>query len=298
MKRGPNKPTYPFTMNRNCEQAIGLRAWWASGLTGSLSAFDSSGRNNHASLSSFATPFTRTSGWTDGLDGGRGAIMFDGTDDVVNLEASKSAAFYFGAAAAYTISFWCKIIAQPSNTHGFMAGVRVTATGNGIYIYWEKAGSRFLNGYQGLNGNYQFRYSTGSLPLNTWMHVACSRDTTNTVGGTKIAINGVDDAGTTDTTGVPDDFNPVGAPRFSYGQDYQNVSFPSACVMEDVRIYNYALSTSTKRSLYDADTRWQLRWQSNPIILSRSGALPSPGGVRPHHSRRRSLAGGFIDMGL
>src|SRR5262245_36284442 len=110
MRRGPNKPNYPFTLNRDCEQAVGLRAWWASGLTGSLSAFDSSGNRNHSALSSFAAPFTRTSGWTEGVDGGRGALMFDGVDDVVSLEPAKSAAFWFGAATAFTIAFWFKII--------------------------------------------------------------------------------------------------------------------------------------------------------------------------------------------
>ncbi len=280
MRRTANKPSWPFGLNRNCIQSKGLRAWYAGGLVGSLSSFDSSGMKNHAGLSSFTAGFSRTSGWTDGLDGGRGAIIFDGVDDVVSLEASKSAATaYFLAASPFSITFWTKITAQPTNTHGFMAGVRVTSTGNGWYIYWEKAGSRFLFGYQGLNTNYQFRYSSGSLPLNTWMHVTCYRDSSVTVGGTKIAINGTDDAGTTDTTGIPDDILFVGAPVFSYGQDFQNVSFPSACVMEDVRIYTRCLDATTIRDLYDRDTRWQLRWQPSNIVIARAGLkLPAPAG--------------------
>jgi len=297
MKRGPNKPNWPFTLNR-CDQAVGLRAWWPGALTGGLVALDASGQRNNAVLSSFASPFTRTSGWTEGLDGGRGAWVFDGVDDVISLNAFSSAAFWFGAAAAFTISFWFKILAQPSNTHGFLAGVRVGATGNGYYIYWEKAGSRLLFGYQGLNGGYHFRYSS-ALSLSTWYHATCSRDTSNTIGGTKVAVNGTNDAGSTDTPGAPDDFSPIGSPLFCWGQDAQNTSFPSNCIMEDLKIHNRALPVATIRSLYDPDTRWQTRWQSNPIILSRSGGgLPTVGGVRPHHSRRRSLAGGFIDMDL
>ena len=277
MRRGPNKPNWPFTLNRDCDQAVGLRAWWPGALTGSFVALDVSGNRNNAVLSSFASPFTRTSGWTEGLDGGRGAWVFDGTDDVISLNAFSSLAFWFGATTAFTVSFWFKILAQPTNTHGFMAGVRVGATGNGYYIYWEKAGSRLLFGYQGLNGGYHFRYSS-ALSLSTWYHATCSRDTSNTIGGTKVAVNGTDDAGSTDTPGAPDDFSPIGSPLFCWGQDAQNTSFPSNCIMEDVRIYNRVPSVATIRNFYDRDTRWALRRQpSRTAKMFRAAAQPPIG---------------------
>jgi hypothetical protein len=285
MRRGQDKPNWPYTLNRDSDQAKTLLAWWPGAQVGSSFQHDLGPHSLHATLNGFPSPFTTATGWTAGKDGGRGAILFDGGgggSDYCALTAAKTSPWlYFTATQPFTVSFWTKIVSQPTNTHGFMCGVRVISAGNGWYVYWEKAGSRFLFGYQGLNGNYHFRYSTGSLALNTWYHVTCRRDATNTIGGTQIFINGVLDAGSTDTPGTPDDFSPIASPSFSWGNDANNTGFPSNAVMEDLCICGRAMPEVYP--LYDRNTRWQKRWQ--PSRTARSFKAISA--ILPKVPRRR-----------
>src|SRR6185436_18210195 len=111
MIRAPYKPSWPFTINRGSKQSLGLVIWWPGAPPGASTTFDSSGRGNHGGLTAFASPFTTASGYATGVNGGRGAFIFDGTDDRVELPAAKSAIFtYFLAAQAYTVSCWIKIV--------------------------------------------------------------------------------------------------------------------------------------------------------------------------------------------
>lgn len=255
------KPPYPFVRNDGSQQSRGLLGWWSGEPSGCGQLWNMSPAQHNGILANFATPFTAASGWTAGVDGGKGALIFDGVDDIVTLTSVQSARYYFTAIQPFTVSFWTKIIAQPSNTAGFMAGVRVNSVGNGWFIYWIKAASQFYLSYQGLNNNYHARLSTGGLALKTLYHVTCTRDSSNTMGGTQIYINGKLDVGTTDTPGTPNDFLPAVNPVLSWGNDQQNPTYPSNCVMEDLRIYNRNLAASEVLALYEPLTRWELRYQ-------------------------------------
>jgi hypothetical protein len=288
MRRGPNKPNWPFTLNRGyAQQASGLLAWWPGALVGSKFHLDLSGHSLGCNLLNFA--WTTASGWTNGVDGGRGALIFDGVDDRCEVLSSM---FYFTAAQPFTLAFWTRIIAQPSNSVGWMAGVRVVSTGNGYYLYWEKASSKFIWGYQGLNNLHHYRYSS-ALSLGVNYHVTCTRDSSNTMAGTKIYINGVNDSSLTDDTGTPSDFSPISSPSFCFGNDTQNQTFPSNCMIDDMCVYTRCLSANDVWSLYDPKTRWLKRWQPSRTarLFNSSGNLPEiivpPISVQYHAQKRR-----------
>ena len=294
--REATKLHWPFVRNRSIAQSRGLIAWWPGACPGAAVNIDAAGDNgNHMSFISFANPFTTASGWTAGKDGGRSAIIFDGVNDLCQLSTSLSSRFfYFGAATPWTISCWINVLAQPSNTHGFIAGCRIIGLGNGYATYWEKATSTVLVFYEGINNLYQQRNSS-ALSLNTWYHVAFTRDSSNTTGGMLIYINGVADAGTTSGNGTPNDFSPISSPVFCMGNDANNNTYPNNCIMEDLRVYNRALSAAEVASMYKIDTRWALRWRPTRIATRIN---QSTGGPWPHFGRRaRGLSGGMITMG-
>ena len=262
LRTPPVKPNYPFERNRGSPQAFKLGAWWPGEPSGGSIVYDLSGLNQHATTQNLA--LTAASGWSAGVNGGRSALTFDGVNDRAELTGTQSSNLaYFAAAQAFSVSCWIKVLSQPSNTHGYVAGVRVNSVGNGWYIYWEKATSTFIFGYQGLNNNHHFRNSS-ARNLNQWYHVIFSRDGSNTLAGHKIYINGVNDAGTTDTNGTPSDISFIGTPQFSWGNDAQNTTYPNNASMEDLRVYNKAHLSSDAMEMYS--NPWALR--SNPTRKS------------------------------
>lgn len=286
------KPTYPFVRNDASAQAIGLTAWWPGvGAGGQL--WDMSARNNHGVLTSFAVPFTLASGWTTGLDGGRGALVFDGSDDVVLWSAARSASYYFANTSPFTFSTWVKI-SSPVNAYAFIGGVRVGPDFSGWYIYWDKVNARFIFGFLGDNSAYTERYSTGSaVALGAWALLTCARDGSNTVAGTQIYVNGRLDAGTSATNGTPGTVN-YGANALGLGKNPQTTAFPYLGAIEDARIYNRALAAAEVWNLYDQRTRWELRGQ--PGRRTHYGSTAGAGPSGQYIRRARAMSGGFVAM--
>lgn len=251
-------------------------------------------RNSHGTLASFAAPFTLASGWTFGVDGGRGALVFDGSDDVVLWSAAQSAPYYFDNTSAFTFSAWVKV-SSPANAFAFMGGVRVAIDFSGWYIYWDKDNARFIFGFLGDNSVYTERYSTGSaVALGAWALLTCTRDGSNTVTGTQIYVNGRVDAGTTATNGTPGTVN-YGTSVLGLGKNPQATAFPYLGAMEDARIYNRALTAAEVWNLYDPRTRWELRGQQGRRSRNSSAAVAA-GPSGQYIRRARTMSGGFVAM--
>lgn len=76
--RQANKPSWPFVVNADLAQELGVVGWWPGGPRGGLKLFDQSGKGSHATL---ANPGgSPTSGWAYGKDGGA-TLAFSGVND-------------------------------------------------------------------------------------------------------------------------------------------------------------------------------------------------------------------------
>jgi len=257
------KPPYPFVKNDGSVQARNLIGWWPG--TGGGQSWDFSGGRRNLVLTNFPAPFTQTSGWTFGVDGGISGIIFDGTDDCVQLTHAQSSSFcFFTSTQAYSLSFWIKVADVAPNL-GFVGGCRVFFDGNGWYCYWVKSDRSLHFGYQGINDQYQERdTTTGKIPYATWTHVVLTRDSTNTTAGMKAYINGIPDPGTVATNGTPTDCNYLvagGTPMLGFGKNPQSTAFPFTGALEDIRLYSRALSAADAFAMYNPTTRWDLRYQ-------------------------------------
>lgn len=243
------KPEGPFVLNSASPQAKGLRGWWpGEGAGGKM--FDRSGNGYTGTLTGFSAPFTSTSGWAAGKDGGKGAIICTGAFvDIVNVTGLTI------SAPPFTVSCWTKKYA--SGQYGIMncrstAGFELVETGG--YLFYANYSGIGFNGPLG-----------GSSPIGVWKHVAVTMDANSE---TKLYVDGV--LVSTYTPGaawVPDiTLRLGGAPsrQFELGTH------------EDFRYYNRALSAPEIAAMYDPRTRWQLRYVPGKITYFK--APPSGGG--------------------
>lgn len=223
----------------------GLIGWWTSQQSG-LTWVDRSGYSNHGTLTNGPT-------WTLGQDNKRSAINLDGTNDYVALSQARTAAqFYFGAADPFTVSMWVNPSSTTVGTHGFLAGIRVNLDLGGWFIYWEKANARVLVAYYGYNGgtnpNHERDGTANSVPANRWTHVIFSRDSTNTIGGTKTCINGTNDPGTVVGSGTPADVA-FTTQVLSFGMNPLTTNYPLKGQIDNILIWDRALSEAEKALL-------------------------------------------------
>lgn len=199
----------------------GLVGWWR--LDGD--AKDSSGNGKDGSLNNFVS-----NGWTSGKFGG--ALAFDGTDDFVSAGSTGD----FNMDNAFTVSLW------------FNKNSTLVRTALGKYL--DGADQRL--GYKlMIGGNVQFtlwntrspyaiQSAASTVSANGWYHVAFTEasGTTGTLylNGVAVASGAMPQA--TDTTTTP----------LYIGQSDSLSYFDG--IIDDVRIYNRALSASEVQQLY------------------------------------------------
>ncbi len=228
------KPTNGNTLKN------GLVGWWTmdGADTTVVTTTDKSGNGNDG---------TRT-GTTNLLIGKIGqGIKFDGSSGYINAGSGLG---NFSSTSPFTVAGW--IIVRGSGLKAFTS--RASVGGEGWYIYYDDTNAVcigcFLWDFLGHNGNYD-RITTGdgSVVKNKWYHFVISQDGTNTLAGRKIYINGVvrGNGGSRSGASAPDDPG-YGGTTFQMGAR-GGASFANA-LMDDVRVYNRALSQSEITALY------------------------------------------------
>lgn len=243
------KPPFPYVLNAGSAQARGLIGWWPGGSGAGGKMYDLSGYQRHGTLTNFATPFTSTSGWTVGKDGGRGALYYDGNQTFVNLGDN------FGGMATMSVACWfmCNNVGSSFNARSMVSKV------NNVQFYANHAFSLGIHQPRGmqfvLGGPNQFAQTgVGTVAINVPNHVLGTYDGITI----KIYLNGIL-AGSQAATGTINVLS--GVPTYIGGnqEPSQPNWFPGW--IEDVRIYNRALSASEAEQLVDPRTRWELRYQ-------------------------------------
>jgi hypothetical protein len=218
----------------------GLLGYWSFEDATGTQATDFSGNGKTATLTGGPT-------WVAGKRGK--AVSFDGTNDAVEMPTS----FSFGA-LPLTMSFWTYPTSASQayftsdggfSDHGFYFS---TYNGGGMYV-----------------GYYISNWSTAlenvaSFTQNTWSHVVLTIDSTN---GSRLYVNGVlRNSNATPPTGTNTTNWRLGT-QFNWAHYFQGK-------MDDVRMYNRALTAQQVADLYSAGAT-----TANPTIktVSRNGLV-------------------------
>ena len=212
----------------------GLVGYWKFDEGTGTSTVDSSGNNNVGTLVS--SPSWTTSGCKVG-----NCLSFSATNQNVNVGNPSS--IQFDLNTPFSVAFWVKL---PTNTAS-IGFARKTATIHGLGWYvWSWNGSNHLafNIYPSPNTNIGVG-STGVITDNNWHHAVAIYDGTSNRSGMKLYIDGI--------------INATGTALATTGSiiNTTNITFSAAGgggagLLDDMRIYNRALSAAEIMALYNA----------------------------------------------
>jgi hypothetical protein len=201
----------------------GIVGQWLMNEGGGITIYDLSGNKNHGTLTNMANPPTASSGWTAGKLGK--GLSFDGVNDYVSIPTAGV------SKDTGTISFWAKPTSVPSDSY------IVTASTSARIIYLRWIGGSIFRFNLG-SGATQIGNYTGTI--NNWYHIVGIWN--NGLGS--FYVNGVNIANNVAYTALASVQNPMFVGAFSGTSGY----FPG--LIDDVRIYNRALSAGEVMELY------------------------------------------------
>ncbi|MFA7309454.1 MAG: LamG domain-containing protein, partial [Candidatus Paceibacterota bacterium] len=220
--------------------------------TGTVS--DMSGQGNNGSPVSLGTTTSVVAGKIGQ------ALKFNGTTSYVASGTNLGLSGDFSG----TISAWVKRTSGSGFRSVFVAGSAVSMESFGLGINSNSDGDFNIQ----FNGGHA-RYSAGSLvPLNTWTYLAVTKTPGPIETTSHLYINGVEVAQAGGQTGTP---NFVA--NLAYIGTWTNLSsyFPGS--IDDVRVYNRALSTTEIAQLYNTGSTNVAHSNATPGIGLNSGLV-------------------------
>lgn len=205
----------------------GLKSWWRLNESSGTTAADSSGYQSTGTVSGAA--------WTAGKDGN--ALQFDGIDDTLLVD---NAAAVTGA-TDFTLGAWVKVNAgAPLGTviqqrepggNGYIGEYMLNVNANGTVNF-------FVYG----SGGYQFDLTTTTTVNDgQWHYLSGVRSGTTGY----LYIDGVQAATASGT------IQSLNALAVTIGYDYRDTNKHFTGLIDDVRIYSRALSSTEVFSIYD-----------------------------------------------
>jgi len=221
-------------------------AWWKFDEEGGTSAADSSVNNNTGTLYNMSTP------WVAGKFGN--ALDFDGSDDYVQVADHSSISFGTGS---FSISFWVKkasfsadgeiLINGSSGPPPAETGNRYEITNTNSYTDGNPtpSGAIVFVIDNHAAGNKKVLTSDTTFVTGDWVHCVCIRDAS--VPRLYIYRNAeLDD----DKPGHALDIDSSGEPLYVAQDENGGQRFQGQ--LDDIRFYNYVLSTDDIDDLYNA----------------------------------------------
>ena len=175
---------------------------------------------------------------------------FDGVDDVV---AASTLADLGITGDTFSVSFWMKHPGSLGNYSTFLGATRNASWNNGFAVMYVNTGSppanqlRFwINGWNAAGYAYADLTTTEA---NSWIHVACVYDGTNT----KVYKNG--SVGTNGSRTGDIVYEYLGTPfTFMIGRAETATSYDFADNVDEVAVWNTALSASDITTIYNSGT--------------------------------------------
>jgi len=213
----------------------GLVGYWNFDEGGGLTAYDRSGNLNHGTL----TNMDADTDWTDGQLGG--ALDFDGSNDYVEVGDTN----VLDISSSFSISVW---ILKGSNT-GYDMILMKTPDQNNANYYITTTSDEIAMGFTDVPANWnECATSATNIVTSAWYHlVGVFDDDGNTQ---TIYVNSLSQA----VTGT---CAPAVSPQTNAGSIYVGESQLSGGgewfdgIIDDVRIYNRALTPTEVRRLYN-----------------------------------------------
>ncbi|MEO5916349.1 MAG: LamG-like jellyroll fold domain-containing protein [Luteolibacter sp.] len=193
------------------------------------------------------------------------AVQFDGVGTYAQIPAS--------VVADFSISYWVKTTATGGTGQWYAGKSMVDADVPGVANDWGIAlvGNKAAFG-MGDGGAGLTIQSTTPINNGAWQHVVVTR--VNSSGAMKIYINGILEASGTGSTALRDAPHGIRLGSTLYGGSY------FAGTIDDLRIYNYALSGAQISGLFaPVPEPWVDYEIGSPVSEGSSGYSASGGGV-------------------
>ncbi len=207
-------------------------------------AYDSSGNNNHGSL-------INGPAWVAGKKGN--ALSFDGSNDYVSIPASSI--FNFDT-KQFAMSFWIKTTSKTQYMNVF-SYIDDSGTDPYYLIWFDNLAG--LIGMAVSNNEANVIESLTDLATDSYHHIAITRNANNVVS---IYVDGA-----LDNTNIYGGFIRSGtASQFRIGKQMDPYPRNFNGIIDEVRIYNRALSAEEIKQSYDANSLGLLK--SEKIYLS------------------------------
>lgn len=273
-----NKLRYPFGINQASCQAPGL-IFWGPGDVGGGTLANAVPRYIKSGTTYNGTVPTGGK-WVPGVDGGKGALVYDGSTTRVALDNSNG----LPATAKLSVSCWVKTSTTARYQYVFVKwGVLANsdswqlridaATG---FVYWTLSTNGAYQAPNDLNGTSNVADGKWHLIVATY-DGATSRVYVDGKLENSVSVSGALFAGTSD----------VNFGGLSDGGLTTNWLIGS---IDDPRIYNIALPLAVIKSMYNPSTRWELRRRPRRYTGAGSGSIL--------RLRARAMSGGFTEMDL
>lgn len=229
------RPEWPFRMNLDSPQAIGLVSWWPMVPSSSLLAIDS--RFNPMLAPTNGATFSRDPimGWVADLSGGTTQHFTSPTVPSV-VTAPMTMVGWFNVVNTTTIH---QLFQIASGTNRFALEMRGNEGGNPV-------GALTLD-----VGGFGIATSTTGYSVNTWHHVCAVFVSTVS----RFAYLDAGGRGSNTTSR-----NPVSLVNTNIGAASNGLHGLAA----DIRLYDYPLSDRGVERLYDPQTRWDLYEEERP----------------------------------
>src|SRR3989344_1263779 len=232
---------------------LGLVGYWPMNEATSTIAGDYSGNGNNGTLTGMSFPPTSTSGWTNQGKRG-GAINFDGVDDYVDVGSSTATQL----TGSMTLSAWFKITANGGDDNDIVTKYYGDTARGWQLKTTVDCGPRTIAIHISSGGTSHQRCGSKTLSLNTWYHATGVYDASALT--LDVYLNGSIDNGTLVGGAIPSSQDDAGSP-VEIGCRNQtalnpcwsappNLTFNGA--IDDVRIYNRALSAAEVKALYQS----------------------------------------------
>ncbi len=207
--------------------------------TAGTTAADASGTGNQGDLLFFPDPNVN---WVSGILGG--GLEFNSNlpmdNQAVAIPAAESLDFASGK--AFSLAFWVKGAAVQKDSAGLIC--KGLGGGGEAYCvdYWAGGYRFFVRDETGTTARHA---QTAQMPDGTWQLLGTSLD--QALGRMRIYVNGVEAASGTPPTTLLSNADPldIGCRQFQGGYTLNFVG-----VLDDVRVYNRALTPKDHRALY------------------------------------------------
>jgi len=210
---------------------------------------------------------TLTNGPTFQLPQG-GYWSFDGTDDFINFGSPTS--LFNPATSTMTMMGWIYI---KNNQTNILIGLQESGAGS-LSLGTNSSGNvRFIcRPTAGSQGTID---SSATLSLNTWYHIAMTKDTANSISDCTLWINGVAVNTASSTVNFPTSTAAIRSAYYFDAQIYSNIN------ISNVKVYNRTLSASEVLQNYQAEQyRFDYANGSTAALAAPSAAYLYSMGVR------------------